>query len=104
MKAKNKKWDKEEKEFRTRLNQIKIEDARKFIEKIDNDPDKDERLSLQICKVCYYTKRISLQAFTNTSCGCCNVDMIFPNSDIDSLCERCARINNACKHCGGEMD
>ena len=105
MKKTNKKWDKEKKDFETRMNHYRVEDSRKFIDRIDNDPEKEKRIDLQNCKVCHYESgRMAFQAFTDVNCGFCNVDMTFVSSLTDELCKRCAIMNEACKHCGGEMD
>lgn len=99
------KWNKDQKDYRTKMNAFKVRDFRKFVDKIDNDLDKEKRVEIQVCKVCRYDEsKMALQAFMNANCGFCEVDMMFPSSNIDILCQRCAVMNDACKHCGGEMD
>lgn len=101
---KHEKWSKSDIEFATRMKQYKIKDARKLINNIDNDPDKERRTSLQECKVCYYVSSLAGQAFTNSNCKFCDDEMMFSNTNVDKLCQRCAIMLEACKHCGGEMD
>lgn len=104
MEIKNKKWDKKEKEFQTTMNQMKIRDARKLVNNIDNDPENEKRVKQQYCKVCFYQSRGAFCAMTYANCGKCNEKELYGSSDVDKLCIRCATMNEACKHCGGEMD
>ena len=104
MKLNNKKWDKNFKEFKTRTNQMRFKEAKSFVENIEKDVNKDKRLDAQKCKICTYSNNMAFQAFTNTNCGYCDKEMTFSNSDIDTLCKRCATMLDACRCCGGEMD
>ncbi|AEO93487.1 gp228 [Bacillus phage G] len=104
MEHKNKKWDKSEKEFRTRMNQLEIRDARKLVSNIDNDPENEKRLERQECKVCFYKTKIGMSAMTYANCGFCDTKTLYGSSNVDLLCKRCAIMNEVCKHCGGEMD
>jgi hypothetical protein len=101
---KNKKWDKHESEWATKMNKWKIKDMRELLNKLDNDPDTEKRKERQICKYCHYNIRMALQAFTDTQCGKCDTPMTFSNSDTGILCKRCATMFESCTHCGGEMD
>lgn len=100
----NIKWDKEEKERVTRLNGYRIQDMRDLLSKIDNDPKGERRIKEQTCRYCFYHSTLSMSAFTNCECGRCGVEMTFPSSSVDVLCESCAIITNSCKHCGGQID
>lgn len=104
MNAGKKKWNKNFKEMRTMRNHFRIRDTREFVNKIENDPDSIRRLDIQNCKTCHYSTRMAGQAFTDSECGFCDNMMTFSNTDTDMLCQRCATMNEACKHCGGEMD
>lgn len=104
MDKKNRTWNAEKKVFNTKMNQLKINTALRFIKDIETDPKKDLRTIDQTCKTCTYTRKGSFQAFTNATCGYCMTTMEFVNSNVDILCKRCATMHQACKHCGGEMD
>lgn len=106
MKIENQKtWTSKDMDRKTELNQWKMDDMKKFIEQCETDPKKDTRLEKQNCKSCMYQMgKLSMQAFTYTNCSKCNDEMVFPNSSIDRLCERCARMLEACKHCGSHID
>lgn len=69
-----------------------------------DDPERTDRLEDQQCQVCYYGSRIGGAAITTTECGICGVEMTFGNTNVDILCERCAREKNVCKHCGADME
>lgn len=104
MKIENKKWNKREKEFQTSMNQLKFREAKRLVEKIENDPEKEERLNQQVCKICFYSSLAAFCAMTYANCGVCNNETLYSSSDFDKLCQRCATMHEACKHCGGEMD
>lgn len=104
MRRSNKKWSKQEKEFKTNMNQLKIKEIKKLADQIENDPNKVERNDQQICKVCFYHKKVALCVMTLYNCGVCDDEILHSNSDVDKLCQRCATMHEACKHCGGEMD
>jgi hypothetical protein len=105
MKQEFRKWDKNMIIFKTNSNQIKVKELRKRLQNYDNDDLKDVRLRKYECKVCtYISSNMAFQAFTNTLCRICGKEMIFSSSDTDNLCVECAKENNLCKHCGGELD
>lgn len=106
MRIENKKtWNKDDMDFRTRMSTSRVKDVKRFIEEYESDLKKEERLEKQVCRFCTYKKgELSMSAFTDTNCSKCQIDMLFPSSSIDKLCERCARMLEACKHCGGHMD
>lgn len=97
---------KEDIEIKTYFNNRRVEKIRKKIDNFDKDPQKSKRLEKHICKTCMYIKNdsITLSAFHHSNCGICNKEIVSSNSDIDCLCEDCARENNLCKHCGAIID
>lgn len=69
------------------------------------DPRKAERLAAQQCNRCFYfTGRIAGQAFTNSKCGACGLEMQFSSTDVNRLCKECAVENNACERCMVDID
>jgi hypothetical protein len=78
----------------------------KSAELIITDQDKGLRLDVMECKACYYLSRgaVVMQAFTKSNCEGCGVEVTFPNSRINKLCEKCAESNDRCCHCGGDID
>lgn len=75
-------------------------------ENITKDPEKENRLKLYFCKKCYYTngQYLAGQGFTQTNCISCGVEMLFPNTLCDALCEKCAMKYKACRHCHADLN
>jgi len=86
---------------KARMNAILI-NAKKLL----CDPDKSSRLSAQLCKCCHYiaSSKVVFQAFTNTNCLECKIEMTSPTSSVDCYCLTCAQNESVCKHCGADMD
>lgn len=99
-----KKWSDKEKAWTAKKNQWKINDTIRLAEKFSQDPEKEKRTEKQMCRLCNYQSRVALQAFWDTKCASCEKKITHHNSDINTLCFICAVENNACVHCGGEMD
>lgn len=77
-----------------------LEKALSFVQ----DDNKEERREKQFCKCCYYL------VFPGTSllihreeCWKCGTTGD-SRRDIDSLCFPCSQGENACRHCGANMD
>jgi len=79
---------------------LTLERAKQYTE----DPDKKKRLELSICKPCFYERTVAGQAFTNRPCGLCETVLQSSNTNVDVLCIGCAKVNNLCKKCGGDID
>lgn len=74
------------------------------LKEIVNDEFQDKRLVEQLCKFCYYSEGyLTLQAFTFSSCGFCEAELMSSNSDIDCMCINCAKEKNLCVHCAADM-
>jgi len=73
---------------------------------ITNDKEKEIRLTLYLCKKCYYTfgQHIVGQGFTETKCCSCNKSMLFPTTNCDALCKTCAIKYKCCRHCSGDLN
>lgn len=69
------------------------------------DSDVKGRRHKNICKKCYYLRNFD---FINipTKCNCvkCKEKMTFSDSDVNLICINCAKKENLCVKCGGEMD
>lgn len=72
--------------------------------KLVNDPEKSDRLSKQLCKVCYYTSRMSGQACTSTNCGICDAEVRSGNTDVNVICSTCAKNHGLCVRCGCDIE
>jgi hypothetical protein len=69
-----------------------------------NDPKKAEREARCFCKACFYSKGgLAGQAFTSQPCARCGSDETYTTTATDSLCLKCAKADNLCKHCGGDI-
>jgi hypothetical protein len=80
------------------------ENIRKVVNYL-NDTDRKERKQQQLCKYCKYMgSGWGLNAITEANCGRCGQVRTFGSSNVDVLCEECAKETKSCKHCGGKMD
>lgn len=73
-------------------------------ETLHDDPKKDERLKAQECKVCFYTTKVAGNRVTSTTCTLCETQLTHATTSCDALCIVCAKENNLCKHCAGDID
>jgi hypothetical protein len=73
--------------------------------KLTEDPDLEQRMGSQLCKVCYYVKGgVACSAIYTQPCGICGREMTFPNSNTDAICPVCGQAYHLCRHCGGDLD
>lgn len=86
--------------FRTRIQNIRLTEIKKIIA----DDKKDIRQTEKLCIFCYYTSVIAGDAFTNSKCFRCNIEMTFSSTSTDKYCLNCATIHNLCKHCGADIN
>lgn len=81
-----------------------MEDVILKSERVSNDPDKKDRLEKCQCKSCYYLRgRIGGAAITNKPCDMCKEEQMFSSTCTDALCTKCAKDNDLCKFCGGDL-
>ena len=73
-------------------------------EEIKNDKRKHERLESNECAWCFYNARIGCSAMTEQACMCCGEKVLYGSTNTDALCIKCAKENQLCKHCGGDVD
>ena len=75
------------------------------LESYSLDVCKELRKSECKCKYCYYieTGVISMSVMTKSNCASCGKSMMFASSNVDVLCEDCAKKFNLCKHCGVDI-
>jgi len=97
---------KEDARQQTYTNKERITKMRTKLERYDTDPEKSERLSSCLCKMCHYvdTSRIGGQAITKTYCKNCGGEMLFGNTVTDKFCPECAMKMGLCKHCGAKVE
>lgn len=96
---------KEEINHSTYLKKEQEKNIKNFAEKLTNDPDKEIREKLSLCKICYYREGVLAgQAFTHRNCSFCEKEEVYPTTNTDSLCHPCAKKNNCCKHCSADLD
>lgn len=76
-------------------------------EKMRDDADQKSRHEASECVVCYVpygAGRMGGATSTSRPCAICATILNFGNTCIDMLCVDCARENQLCKHCGGDVD
>jgi predicted nucleic acid-binding Zn ribbon protein len=83
-----------------------IESALIRAENIHSDNDKKNRLDKCLCKSCYYIfdRRMGGASITRRPCGICEKTMQFSNTATDVICPSCAKQNDMCKQCGGDIE
>lgn len=75
------------------------------IELMDNDLDREKRHAESECHYCYVPYGAGRQGNSSGSlCGLCGGRTSSPSPCADVLCLDCAKANNLCKHCGGDVD
>lgn len=72
--------------------------------RISDDTDKQRRLVEQNCKRCFYGSRIGGAAMTTQPCMCCHTQVMYGSTATDALCMDCAKENDLCKRCGGDIE
>lgn len=84
----------------------RIANMRELLYKIDNDPQKKERIKDCKCKICFYQKggRIGGAAMTQADCAFCGNSMMFGSTAVDKMCPDCAAKADLCKICGADMN
>lgn len=69
------------------------------------DPDKVNRKEKQYCISCFYLNfKIAGAAMTTQPCGLCGVPVLYPSTNTDILCRKCAQQNDLCMHCAGDFN
>ena len=68
------------------------------------DPKKKDRRKKQMCRICFYIPRVAGQAFTKSNCKMCDKEITHGNTDVDRLCEKCAKEKRLCIHCGSDIE
>jgi hypothetical protein len=84
----------------------RIQRMRESLEGIDLDLEKKDRLEKCLCKHCFYLyqSRMGGAKMTNRDCGICHETQRYSSTATDPLCLPCAKINNLCKQCGGDIE
>jgi hypothetical protein len=82
-----------------------VEDLVRRAEMLNMDAGKEDRLKKCLCLSCYYvfTSRIGGAAITTRACGVCGNLETYSSTNTDALCIACAKVEELCKHCGGDM-
>ena len=80
-----------------------VDSLRSKLEQFDsNKITKDSDL----CNYCSFIvpERIGGSSITNVECGICGKEMVFGNTNVDAICSDCAKTNQLCKHCAGDIE
>lgn len=81
-----------------------VRDQLERAKRLTEDTFKKERLAEQNCKCCFYGSRIGGAAMTTQPCMCCHKPVMYGSTATDALCMDCARENELCKRCGGDIE
>lgn len=91
-------------ETRNYEHKARIRFYREQLALIDSDPHRKERLAVQECMMCYKSSRIGGVTFTFRQCAHCEEILNSGNTNVDVLCQGCAKKAQLCKHCGADID
>lgn len=71
-----------------------------------DDKDKSKRLSVGLCKWCWYRQATTLagQAFTEYTCWRCDQTLSHANTAVPRLCDPCAKETQLCASCCGDIN
>lgn len=70
-----------------------------------DDPEKNERLAAQLCRLDYYGGRgMAGQAMTEYNCEHCGLTDWWGNTNVPRVCRSCAVTLKLCTHCGGDIN
>jgi len=74
--------------------------------RLQEDPQRAERLAEQECRSCFYLARGGMvqPGFTKSDCVCCSKTMEFSTTRADRTCMPCAHEHQLCKRCGGDIE
>lgn len=81
----------------------RIQSIFKLAQQLKDDPDKEIRLSKNLCKPCYYETYLAGQAFTSRKCSICDKSIISSNTRVNYFCDECAKKHNLCAKCGSDI-
>ena len=91
-----------------KLKEKSKEKNKKYVKKLyenlsnfEGDTKKEDRLSKNLCKTCYYLKNdeICLDQVTSLKCKSCGETTLSFNH-LDRICYECQKKYNLCKRCG----
>jgi len=70
------------------------------------DSDREKRVAQQQCRWCWYarTSDIAGQAFTDRTCGHCQVPQTYATTATNPLCQPCAKELGLCVRCCADID
>lgn len=102
--------------YRRRVDKATIETAnrshldsftyyRRMVESFDEDYDRAVRLAECLCVACFYNKsRIGGARCTSNQCAFCDTVLHSGNTNVDVMCQECAKKTGLCRHCGCDLD
>lgn len=81
------------------------ERMKKNIEKYENDPDKQYRESVCLCKTCHYLRQGQIvgHSMTKYTCKDCEREEVHENTGVPKYCSKCANTHSICKRCGSSL-
>ncbi|MFK4706047.1 hypothetical protein ABIC83_002886 [Roseateles asaccharophilus] len=81
----------------------RVQDLLKLAQKLQDDPQQEQRLAAQRCKACFYFTAMGGAAMTTQPCMSCGVDQQYSSTNTSAMCASCAESGNLCRHCGGDI-
>lgn len=80
-----------------------IKSAVKYANLLTQDPDREKRVEVSLCKPCFYSVGMGGAAITTQPCACCEKPQVYSSTNTDALCLECAQEHSLCKHCMGDL-
>jgi hypothetical protein len=84
---------------------LRVDRALRLTKKLQDDPNKMSRLLSRKCRACFYMGGgMAGAAMTNYNCAFCGQQCFSSSTNVDKLCDPCAKDNELCVHCGADME
>lgn len=96
--------DRDRYEFLTRLTCHKAKEALAFALRLQNDPDRKNRIDQSMCHCCFYQRgMLSGQMLTERQCSFCDAVVRSGNTSCGMICVPCAKQRGLCAKCGADI-
>lgn len=72
--------------------------------KMEQDPYKAHRLTINECVPCYYTGSVYTEEAVTANCQNCGNLFAHHHTRVPAYCEGCAKTHRVCRHCGARLE
>ncbi len=90
-------------EFDTRSSKAWVREIKHHAAELILDPDRENREKECECINCHYDSRLGGAAMTDYECQICHKHQLWGSTNTPKFCDKCAKDNNVCRHCGSKL-